>query len=94
MLLPVSVTFLPSSFSTAPEPVAILDHPSGVEMNLVLNAPNASEPNVVALRSSRSASRHKEIEIAAFVGLQHAAMEQRRVATIGRGRSATWRAAA
>jgi lactoylglutathione lyase len=30
-----------------PEPVAILDHPSGVEVNLVLNAPNASEPNVL-----------------------------------------------
>ena len=30
-----------------PEPVAILDHPSGVEINLILNAPNASEPNVL-----------------------------------------------
>jgi hypothetical protein len=30
-----------------PEPVAILDHPSGLEVNLVLNAPNASEPNVL-----------------------------------------------
>jgi lactoylglutathione lyase len=30
-----------------PEPVAILDHPSGVEINLVLNAPNAEEPNVL-----------------------------------------------
>jgi len=30
-----------------PEPVAILEHPSGVELNLVLNAPNASEPNVL-----------------------------------------------
>src|SRR5579862_909215 len=30
-----------------PEPVAILDHPSGVEINLVLNAPNANEPNVL-----------------------------------------------
>jgi len=30
-----------------PEPVAILDHPSGVEVNLVLNAANASEPNVL-----------------------------------------------
>ena len=30
-----------------PEPVAILDHPSGVEINLVLNAPAASEPNVL-----------------------------------------------
>jgi lactoylglutathione lyase len=30
-----------------PEPVAILDHPSGVEVNLVLNAPNAQEPNVL-----------------------------------------------
>jgi len=30
-----------------PEPVAILDHPSGLEVNLVLNAPNPKEPNVL-----------------------------------------------
>ena len=30
-----------------PEPVAILDHPSGVELNLVLNAPAAAEPNIL-----------------------------------------------
>ncbi len=30
-----------------PEPVAILEHPSGVEINLVLNAPKATEPNVL-----------------------------------------------
>ena len=30
-----------------PEPVAILDHPSGMELNLVLNAQNASEPNIL-----------------------------------------------
>lgn len=30
-----------------PAPVAILDHPSGVELNLVLNAPNANEPDVL-----------------------------------------------
>jgi lactoylglutathione lyase len=30
-----------------PEPVAILDHPSGVEINLVLNAPDASTPNAL-----------------------------------------------
>ena len=30
-----------------PEPVAILDHPSGVEINLVLNAKVATEPNVL-----------------------------------------------
>lgn len=30
-----------------PEPVAILDHPSGLEINLVLNAPRPSEPNVL-----------------------------------------------
>jgi lactoylglutathione lyase len=30
-----------------PEPVAILDHPSGLEVNLVLNAPSASEPNIL-----------------------------------------------
>lgn len=30
-----------------PEPVAILEHPSGIEVNLVLNAPSAGEPNVL-----------------------------------------------
>jgi lactoylglutathione lyase len=30
-----------------PEPVAILDHPSGVEINLVLNASSPEEPNVL-----------------------------------------------
>ena len=30
-----------------PEPVAILMHPCGVELNLVLNAPAASEPNIL-----------------------------------------------
>src|SRR6266853_587306 len=30
-----------------PEPVAILDHPSGVELNLVLNAPSPNEANVL-----------------------------------------------
>jgi lactoylglutathione lyase len=30
-----------------PEPVAILEHPSGVELNLILNAPKPSEPNVL-----------------------------------------------
>jgi len=30
-----------------PEPVAILDHPSGVEINLVLNARSAGEPNIL-----------------------------------------------
>jgi lactoylglutathione lyase len=30
-----------------PEPVAILEHPSGIELNLVLNATVAVEPNVL-----------------------------------------------
>ena len=30
-----------------PEPVAILEHPAGIELNLVLNATAASEPNVL-----------------------------------------------
>ena len=30
-----------------PEPVAILDHPSGVEVNLVLNASKPSMPNIL-----------------------------------------------
>ena len=30
-----------------PEPVAILHHPAGIELNLILNAPKANEPNVL-----------------------------------------------
>lgn len=30
-----------------PEPVAILEHPSGLEINLVLNAPLPREPNIL-----------------------------------------------
>ncbi|HVW25670.1 MAG TPA: VOC family protein [Polyangiaceae bacterium] len=30
-----------------PEPVAILEHPSGLELNLVLNAKGANEPNIL-----------------------------------------------
>jgi lactoylglutathione lyase len=30
-----------------PEPVAILHHPSGIELNLILNAPEAGAPNVL-----------------------------------------------
>jgi lactoylglutathione lyase len=30
-----------------PEPVAILEHPSGLELNLILNAPAASAPNIL-----------------------------------------------
>jgi lactoylglutathione lyase len=30
-----------------PEPVAILEHPSGMELNLILNAPDPNAPNVL-----------------------------------------------
>jgi lactoylglutathione lyase len=30
-----------------PEPVAILHHESGLELNLILNAPSAGEPNIL-----------------------------------------------
>jgi lactoylglutathione lyase len=36
-----------------PEPVAILEHPSGMEVNLILNAPNADEPNVLMDRAQK-----------------------------------------
>lgn len=39
--------FTKTAGPVGPEPVAILDHPSGVEINLVLNAPLAKEPNVL-----------------------------------------------
>jgi lactoylglutathione lyase len=30
-----------------PEPVCILEHPSGVEVNLIVNSPHPDEPNVL-----------------------------------------------
>ncbi|MDX2088950.1 MAG: VOC family protein [Kofleriaceae bacterium] len=39
--------FVKTAGPIGPEPVAILDHPSGLELNLVLNAPSASEPNIL-----------------------------------------------
>jgi lactoylglutathione lyase len=39
--------FTKSAGPIGPEPVAILDHPSGVEVNLVLNAARATEPNIL-----------------------------------------------
>jgi lactoylglutathione lyase len=39
--------FVKTAGPIGPEPVAILEHPSGLEINLVLNAPQAKEPNVL-----------------------------------------------
>ena len=39
--------FTKTAGPVGPEPVAILDHPSGIELNLIINAPDASEPNVL-----------------------------------------------
>jgi lactoylglutathione lyase len=40
-----------------PEPVVILEHPCGLELNLVLNASHASEPNILMAPTSTRASR-------------------------------------
>jgi lactoylglutathione lyase len=39
--------FAKTAGPTGPEPVAVLEHPCGLELNLVLNASNASEPNIL-----------------------------------------------
>ncbi len=39
--------FVKTAGPVGPEPVAILDHPSGVELNLILNAPDAKAPNIL-----------------------------------------------
>jgi lactoylglutathione lyase len=39
--------FTKTAGPVGPEPVAILDHPSGLEINLILNAPGGDEPNVL-----------------------------------------------
>ena len=39
--------FVKTAGPIGPEPVAILEHPAGIEINLVLNAPRADEPNIL-----------------------------------------------
>jgi lactoylglutathione lyase len=39
--------FTKTAGPVGPEPVAILDHPSGIEINLILNAPASTEPNIL-----------------------------------------------
>lgn len=39
--------FTKSAGPIGPEPVAILDHASGLELNLILNAPAMNEPNIL-----------------------------------------------
>jgi len=39
--------FTKTAGPVGPEPVAILDHPSGLEINLVLNAPDPAAPNIL-----------------------------------------------
>lgn len=39
--------FTKTAGPVGPEPVAILEHPSGVEINLILNAPTAAEVNIL-----------------------------------------------
>lgn len=39
--------FVKTAGPIGPEPVAILEHPSGLELNLVLNAPDAEAPNIL-----------------------------------------------
>ncbi len=39
--------FVKTAGPMGPEPVAVLEHPSGVEINLVLNAKQAEAPNIL-----------------------------------------------
>ena len=39
--------FTKTAGPVGPEPVAILEHPSGVEVNLILNAQSADAPNIL-----------------------------------------------
>ena len=39
--------FVKTAGPVGPEPVAILEHPSGIELNLILNASSADEPNIL-----------------------------------------------
>ena len=39
--------FVKTAGPLGPEPVAILEHPCGLEVNLVLNAASPSEPNIL-----------------------------------------------
>ena len=66
-----------------PEPVAILDHPSGVEVNLVLKAQNASEPNILMdVPCSRPcSSKRTRIHAAPYGTLHSTVFQTRREAT-------------
>ena len=39
--------FVKTAGPMGPEPVAVLEHPSGLDINLILNAPSAEAPNVL-----------------------------------------------
>jgi lactoylglutathione lyase len=39
--------FVKTAGPIGPEPVAILEHPAGIEINLVLNGSRADEPNIL-----------------------------------------------
>src|SRR5262249_32014445 len=39
--------FVKTAGPIGPEPVAVLEHPAGIEINLILNAARAGEPNVL-----------------------------------------------
>jgi len=39
--------FTKTAGPVGPEPVAILEHPSGLEVNLIINAPQAQGPNIL-----------------------------------------------
>ena len=54
-----------------PEPVAILRHPCGIEVNLIINAPEADTPNVLMdVPVKKPGITHLAIEVRSLEGVQ------------------------
>ncbi len=67
--------FTKTAGPVGPEPVAILDHPSGIELNLVLNAASADEPNVLMDIPSKHAGYTHIALLVPDLGAAQAAIE-------------------
>lgn len=67
-----------------PEPVAAMSHPSGLELNFILNAKDAAEPNILMDVAEKHAGiTHIALQIA-DVAATKAALEKAGIAISGR----------
>jgi lactoylglutathione lyase len=60
-----------------PEPVAAMRHPSGLELNFILNAPSASEPNLLMdVQEKHPGITHIALEIEQIDAVERALKEE------------------